>query len=128
MFTNFTDSVNVLMWNIITRSLNLGWRCSVKVIFKLTCKRKTEYIHVKDMEKEKENLSKIWCFLGAKRASLVVQMVKNLPAMQEARVRRSPGGGHGNPHQYSWLENPVDRGAWQATVHGVSKSRTRHRQ
>ena len=38
---------------------------------------------------------------------------------------RSPGGGHGNPLQYSCLENPTDRGAWRATVHRVSKSRTR---
>ena len=36
---------------------------------------------------------------------------------------RSPGGGHGNPLQYSCLENPMDRGAWQDTVHGVEKSR-----
>ena len=35
---------------------------------------------------------------------------------------RSPGGGHGNPLQYSRLENPMDRGAWWATVHGVTKS------
>ena len=34
---------------------------------------------------------------------------------------RSPGGGNGNPLQYSCLENPMDRGAWQATVHGVAK-------
>ena len=38
---------------------------------------------------------------------------------------RSPGGGHGNPLQYSCLENPVDRGAWRATVLGVTKSQTR---
>ena len=38
---------------------------------------------------------------------------------------RSPGGGHGNPLQYSCLENPMDRGAWWATVHAISKSRTR---
>ena len=37
---------------------------------------------------------------------------------------RSPGGGHGNPLQYSCLGNPVDRGAWWATVHGVAKSWT----
>ena len=37
---------------------------------------------------------------------------------------RSPGEGHSNPLQYSCLENPMDRGAWQATVHGVTKSRT----
>ena len=35
-----------------------------------------------------------------------------------------PGGGHGNPLQYSYLENPMDRGAWWATVHGVAKNRT----
>ena len=34
---------------------------------------------------------------------------------------RSPGGGHGNPLQYSCLENPMNRGAWRATVHGVAK-------
>ena len=37
---------------------------------------------------------------------------------------RSPGGGHGNPLQFSCLDSPVDRGAWRATVHGVAKSRT----
>ena len=37
---------------------------------------------------------------------------------------RSPGVGNGNPLQYSCLENPMNRGAWQATVHGVTKSRT----
>ena len=35
---------------------------------------------------------------------------------------RFPGGGHGNPLQYSYLENPMDRGAWWATVHGFVKS------
>ena len=34
---------------------------------------------------------------------------------------RSPGGGHGNPLQYSCLENPMDRGAWWSTVHGVAE-------
>ena len=38
---------------------------------------------------------------------------------------RSPGGGNGNPLQYSCLQNPMDRGAWGATVHGVAKSQTR---
>ena len=36
---------------------------------------------------------------------------------------RSPGGGHGNPLQYSCLENPMDRGAWWATVHWVKRVR-----
>jgi len=38
---------------------------------------------------------------------------------------RTPGGGHGNPLQHSCLENPMDRGAWWAVVHGVIKSWTR---
>ena len=37
---------------------------------------------------------------------------------------RSPGGAHGNGLQYTCLENPMDRGAWWATVHGVAESRT----
>ena len=59
-------------------------------------------------------------------------MVKNLPAYardlrEGSRVRSpnredSPGGGHGNPLQYSWLENPMDRGARWATVPGAAKS------
>ena len=36
---------------------------------------------------------------------------------------RSPGEGNGNPLQYSYLENPTDRGAWQATVHGIARVR-----
>ena len=40
-------------------------------------------------------------------------------------AERFPGGGHGNPLQYSCWENPMDRGVWQATVHRVAKSRTR---
>ena len=47
-------------------------------------------------------------------------MVKNPPAMQETWVQ-SPGGGNGNPLQYSCLGNPMDRGAWRARVHGVAK-------
>ena len=38
---------------------------------------------------------------------------------------KSPGGGHGNPLQYSFQKNSTDRGAWQATVHGVVKSWTK---
>ena len=63
-------------------------------------------------------------------ASLVAQMVKNLPAMQETGVLsliwEDPlEEKNGNPLQYSFLENPMDRGAWWATIHGVAKSWTR---
>ena len=42
--------------------------------------------------------------------------------------KKSPGEGNGNPLQYSCLGNPIDRGGWQATVHGVAKSQTRLKQ
>ena len=62
-------------------------------------------------------------------ASQVAPVVKNPPANAGDIVAgsipglgRSPGGGHGNPLQYSYLENLMDRGVWRATVHRVSKS------
>ena len=62
-------------------------------------------------------------------ASLVAQRLKHLPAMQESWVRflgwEDPlDEGNGNPLQYSCLENPMDRGAWWAILHGVAKSQT----
>ena len=62
----------------------------------------------------------------------MVLLVKNLPA-NAGDVRgmglipglgQSPGVGHGNPLQFSFLENPMDRGAWHATVHSIAKSWT----
>ena len=62
------------------------------------------------------------------RASLEAQTVKNLPAMQVLPPGwRSPGEGHGNPLQYSCLENSMDRGAWWTMVHGVAKIGTQLR-
>ena len=63
-------------------------------------------------------------------------MVKNPPANagdirdtgKVTGLGRTPRGENGNPLQYSFLENPVDRGAWQSTVHGLSKSWTRLKQ
>ena len=60
-------------------------------------------------------------------------VIKNMPtnagdvedAGSSHRTGRSPGEGNGNPLQYSCLENSMDRGAWWATVHGVTKSRIR---
>ena len=65
--------------------------------------------------------------------SQVALVVKNPPANAgrceicglDPKVRKIPGGGHGNPLQCSSLENPMDRGAWRATVHRVAKSQTR---
>ena len=90
-----------------------------KIVIKHT-KRKIYHFH-----RFNEKVSLFW-------ASWVV---KNPPA-NEGDLRdsesipglgKSPGGGHGNPLQYSCLENPTDRGAWQATVHEVAESDTTER-
>ena len=69
----------------------------------------------------------------ATTCSQIALMVKNLPA-NAGDIRnmglipgseRSPGGGHGNPLQYSCLENPMDRRAWWAIVHRIAKNLTR---
>jgi len=69
------------------------------------------------------------CGAGACQVVLVVKK----PSANAGDVRevnpipglgRFLGGGHDNPLQYSCLENPMDRGAWMATVHGVTKSQT----
>ena len=61
--------------------------------------------------------------------SQVAQTVKNVPANAGhpgsiPGSGKSPGGGHGKPLEYSCLVNPMDRGAWWTTVHGVAKSQT----
>ena len=64
--------------------------------------------------------------LSGNWASLVAQMVENLPAMKESQVQSLvwKDSLEKNPLQYSCLENSIDRGAWQAIVHGIAKSQT----
>ena len=65
-------------------------------------------------------------------SSHVALVVKNLPAKagdergtdSVPELGRSPGGGHGNPLQFSFPEDPMDRGVWRAMVHKVTKRRT----
>ena len=74
----------------------------------------------------------IWEAIDKKRASQVALVVKNwLASAGDIRdvssipgLGRSPGGRRGNPLQYFCLQNTMNRGAWQATVHSVAKNRT----
>ena len=71
--------------------------------------------------------------MGDPKASQVALVLKNLPASaRDVRnlgsipgLGRSPGEENGNPFHYSYLKNPMDRGAWWAAVHRVAKSKTR---
>ena len=85
------------------------------------------------MEIQDQGKLKLYSSYALTRASQVRLVVQNLPtragdirdASSTPGSGRSPGGGHDNPLQCSCLENPTDRGAWWATVHGIAQSRTR---
>ena len=91
------------------------------------------------MAKHKPRLSYVFRNLcGMHRASQVSLVVEN-PPVNAGDIRdagsipdlgRFPGGRHGNPLQYSLLENPMNRGTWQATIYGVTKEldTTKHKQ
>ena len=61
-----------------------------------------------------------------KKSSAIAGDVRDMGSIPGSE--RSPGGGHGNPFQYSCLENPVDGGAQQAKVHRTAQSRTQLKQ
>ena len=120
---DFTASVcHVLAW------MNSATEC--KLLMGLLCTAYKGMILWLPMQRHTKNppFARPW---GA-WASQVVLVVKN-PSANARDIRdtglipgseRSPGGGHGNPFQYSCLENPMDRGWWWATVHRVAKSQT----
>ena len=84
------------------------------------------------MQLSPSSISQIFCFFILKLGLLGDKVVKNPPANAEATgdagsipgSGRSPGVGNGNPLQYSCLENSMDRGVWQATIHGIARSWT----
>ena len=88
---------------------------------------KTWYLHITEYF---SNLNKKRGFPGGAKPG------KNLPAsagelrdaVLNAGSGRSPGGGHGDPLQYFWLQKPMNRGVWWATVHSIAKSRTQLKQ
>ena len=92
----------------------------------ITSKGKSSVCKVSQFAGNCKPLQQQWSFPGD-------SAVKNLPVMQETQetcvhsitgLGRSPGGGYGDLLQYYSLENSMDRGAWQATVHMVAKSWT----
>ena len=102
---------------------------------------KSNFISVRTSKPKPYKLNQFWYIylfqtpvskLRETRASQLVLVIKNPPANAGDIIDaglipgsgRSSGGGHGNPLQYSYLENPMDRGAWQAIVHRVANSRT----
>ena len=88
--------------------------------------------HALPVSQFSDHLSELGTVTPVSQTSQVVLVVKNVPAnagdIRDAGLipgsGRSSGGGYGNLLQYSCLENPMDRGAWWATVHGVTKGQT----
>ena len=106
-FKTCTESWNIwLLWILLTSSFS---------IFDIKLKGSTHF-------------SLQWTInscMGFPRGSVVKNTIAN--AVEAGSIPgsgRSPGEGNGNPLQYSCLENAMDRGAWQVTVHGVEKSQT----
>ena len=105
-------SSNPLQYSCLGNPMDRGaWQATVHGVTKsqTQLKRLSTHIHILG-------------FLGGSGSN-------NLPAKQETpglipELGRSPRKGNGNALQYSCLENPTGRGAWQATVHGVTKNRT----
>ena len=104
-------------------------------LVELWIRQKSSHVPIKSQKKQRASGILVrfdFSFYCEHWASQVVLVVKKLPANAGEirnigpfpRLGRSLGGGHGNPLQYSCLGNPMDRGAWWATVHRVAKSRT----
>ena len=80
------------------------------------CKKKKKTTQFRTLRPETQVALMVNTCLPAQEKLIDVGLIPGLVSF--------PGGGHGNPLQYSCLENPKDRGAWWATVHGVTKSQT----
>ena len=111
------------------------YKLPLKVFYTLfLSKLRTDFTLVKGgslwSEDSSSQISLCLNIISSRASQVALPVVKNLPANAGdirdvgliLRLGRSPGGGHGNPLQHSCLENPTDRGAWQATVHRVTKS------
>ena len=111
-------------------SFRISWINSLFLYLSVIFKDKIDISHIWQKIKLKKHIFKLGCVRTW--ASQVMLVVKNvLVSAGDIRemglipgLRRSPGGGHDNPLQYSFLENPMDKESWQATVHRVTKNWT----
>ena len=107
------------------------WRVDPGRVQLLALKRQPEDLQSEISWKEKKilyNITYIWNLYGAsqvvqwQRIRLSMQETQDMWVWSPVRIPSLPGEGNGNLIQYSCPENPMDKGAWQATIHGVSKS------
>ena len=87
------------------------------------CSKNAEVLSTPSASERSRKKGVDWARVSKREGFPGGSVVKNLPLISVSG--RSPGGGNGNPLQYSCLEKPTDRGAWWATVHGTAKSQTR---
>ena len=131
----FWSTASVLLQSWVVRAKTLP--CKAQNIYPLALQEKVPNLCSRRMSKD-QDVSRKWkiIILSVTQVALVVKKKKKNPLASAEDMRdsssipglgRSPGGGHGNPLQYSCLENPMDR-AWRAAVHGVAKWWTRLKQ
>ena len=102
--------------------LMLSSRSFIVLCFTFRLKIDFELIFLKCVK----SVSRLFFFFCMQISSLIAQSVKSLTAGDLGSILglgRSPGQGNGNPLQCSCLENPMERGAWQTTVYGVTRVR-----
>ena len=87
----------------------------------MTNKNTSDNVYIRSFLLNSENLD-AFCFPGGSEGKELACNVEDLNSIPG--LGRSPGKGNDNPLQYSCLENSMDRGAWQATVHEVTKSQS----
>ena len=100
-------------WGPIWAALLLSFLWAIGNIQRMSTSFKMSILHTGDKHLVSEEFP--W-WLSSKESACKAEVSGSIPGLG-----RSPGGGHGNPLQYSCLENPMNRGAWQATLHGVTR-------
>ena len=123
-------SLSLLQWMFPIQESNWGLLHCRQILYQLRYQGSPIFLRIRVFCKESALLIRWpehWSFsISPSNVSLVAQMVKNLPAnARDMSLNpgsgRSPGEGNGNPLQYSCPGNPMNRGAWWTTVHGVTQ-------
>ena len=117
--------VSLCIFTVTSLSLYATWYNGIYIYIYIYIERERERERERQRDRDRErDRERDWGLPGGSAIEFTFNVGATGVVDLTPRLERSPGGGHGNPLQYSCRENPMDRGAWWATVHGVTKSRT----